>query len=103
MVSEIYESILKEGFAHNNNVSFSLEHIDIDSHPPFEHTVHSFEEVLRKIKNIQNSYKERLDQMEDPKLDRNEVNLFLEQLINYRIATSNESFEEEAYSYLVSF
>lgn len=35
MVSEIYESIQKEGFVHNNNVSFSLEHLEIDSHLSF--------------------------------------------------------------------
>lgn len=61
MVSEIYESIQKEGFVHQNNVSFSLEHLEIDNHLSFEHTVHSFEEILRKIQNIQNNYKSKMD------------------------------------------
>lgn len=61
---------------HNNNVSFSLEQLEIDSHLSFEHTVHSFEEILRKIQNIQGSYRSKL---EDSKCDNNEedVNLFL--------------------------
>lgn len=65
MVSEIYESIQKEGFIHNNNVSFSLENLEIDNHLSFEHTVHSFEEVLRKIQSIQSNYKAKLDQQLD--------------------------------------
>lgn len=64
MVSEIYESIQKEGFIHNN-VSFSLENLEIDNHLSFEHTVHSFEEVLRKIQSIQSNYKAKLDQQLD--------------------------------------
>lgn len=77
----------------------------MDNHFSFEQTVHSFEEILKKIQAIQSSYKNKLDQQLDEGKDKSEeeVNLFLSQLINYRIASSNEPFEEESYSYLVSF
>jgi uncharacterized protein YeeX (DUF496 family) len=77
----------------------------MDNHFSFEHTVHSFEEILKKIQSIQSNYKSRVDHQpfDDTNRNEEEVNLFLEQLINYRIASSNEPFEEESYSYLVSF
>ncbi len=58
MESEIYESMQRVGVSchRKNNISFSLDNLEMEPHSYFEQTVHSFEEVLKKIKRIQSSY-----------------------------------------------
>jgi hypothetical protein len=91
MESEIYQSMQRFGVTkHRNNVSFSLDNIEFEPHLSFEQTVHSFEDILTKIKKIQRNYLQKMS-MEEKGREGNpseEINLFLAQLINYRMAVS---------------